>query len=373
MELLTAGIGIGWLGYNFYRDLNYNKKLQKISKRILVGGIRGKSSLVKLIHTGLVESNIPSISRISGNGSLILGPGNNENKIARMGNANIREIRQAILYAESQKTQVAVIENMAIKFDLQKVVARNLVKPHLTILLGGGLDHGESWPVSTKKLLGMFEKSQYSETKILLSSNPDSTFLHDGFDSFDLIKPSSEINTILKPYMNHLVDLAVSGLNEIDVEVTPNVKEAILKKAEALQKVNIYSHQSNYYCDLMSLNDHLSTMTCLEYLNKKAIQSNINSVKVIFNHRKDRPIRLGLFKPIMEKYSGWIIGDKVDSKLAKITAWEILEGNTESQLKKVFSQSNPKEKDLICLIGNAEKSGKEISSWLNKQEVKWQW
>ena len=71
--ILLITIGLGFLEIYFH-----NKSIKNIPIRIHVNGIRGKSSVVRLIASGLREANIKTFAKTTGTTPCII---NNEGKV----------------------------------------------------------------------------------------------------------------------------------------------------------------------------------------------------------------------------------------------------------------------------------------------------
>lgn len=110
--------------------------------RILVTGTRGKSSLVRLIHAGLLSQNINSFARITGVLPRSLTP-DGEKVIRRDSPVNFREMLWWLNTLPSD-AQAIVLENSAVNPEFQPAAARWL-SPTLTVITNTRPDHQDLW------------------------------------------------------------------------------------------------------------------------------------------------------------------------------------------------------------------------------------
>ena len=114
----------------------------KIAQRILVSGTRGKSTLVKYIHAGLSKNNNPVLAKVTGEIPTLILPGGRRTEIRRRGRARIQEQFRTIRKAANAHANVLVLECMAIDPDLQQTVSR-FFRPHFFVLSNIRDDHRE--------------------------------------------------------------------------------------------------------------------------------------------------------------------------------------------------------------------------------------
>ena len=119
----------------------HNMTLRKIPTRILVTGTRGKSSITRLIAAGLNSGELKTIAKTTGSAATIIFPDSSEQNINRNGKTSILEQYKVVRIAVKNKTQILVIESMALRPHLQWIESHRLIKPHILIISNIGPDH----------------------------------------------------------------------------------------------------------------------------------------------------------------------------------------------------------------------------------------
>ena len=110
--------------------------------RILVTGTRGKSSLVRLLHAGLLACGLRSCARITGVLPRELSPSGCRT-IRRAAPAHVREMRWWLAQVP-RGTDAVVMENSAVAPELQEAAGAWL-RPTLVVWTTLRSDHAEAW------------------------------------------------------------------------------------------------------------------------------------------------------------------------------------------------------------------------------------
>jgi len=110
---------------------------------VAVGGVRGKSSVTRLIAAALREAGVRVIARTTGSKPVIIFPDGQEEEINRTGLPSILEGKKILNLARKAKAQALVIELMAINPECLETEVRKIFKPQLLILTNFRPDHLE--------------------------------------------------------------------------------------------------------------------------------------------------------------------------------------------------------------------------------------
>lgn len=138
-------------GLGFFAGREYNigmifsfsrNSIRRVRHRILVTGSRGKSSLARLIFTGLAASGLEARGRITGVLPRELAP-DGERLIVRNSPAHVEEMRWW-LRQMPPGVEAIVMENSAVQPELQHLAARWLA-PTLTVMTNARPDHEDAW------------------------------------------------------------------------------------------------------------------------------------------------------------------------------------------------------------------------------------
>jgi len=148
---------------------------------VAVGGVRGKSSVTRLIAAALREAGIKTLARTTGSKPVIIFPDGQEEEIQRLGLPSILEGKKILNLAWKTKAQALVVELMAINPECLEAEVRKIFKPQLLILTNFRPDHLEELGRSREEVA----------RNLLRAVSKDST----------LLLPKEEITPEIKEYL----------------------------------------------------------------------------------------------------------------------------------------------------------------------------
>ena len=228
--------------------------------RILVTGTRGKSSLVRLIHAGLLSQNINACARITGVLPRSLTP-SGAKIIRRDSPVNIREMLWW-LNTLPPDTQAVVLENSAVSPELQPAAARWL-HPTLTVITNTRPDHQDAW--------GYAPDSAYSA---IMKGVPEGVPVVLGQDTPDFRAGN--------------ISLALEALRLSGVNVSREVLEAV---PPDVADFRITGTGEDLLACAFSANDVESTEMLFNMTGWDS-----REVTLLYHHRPDRIARLKVFR-----------------------------------------------------------------------------
>ncbi|MBN1755574.1 poly-gamma-glutamate synthase PgsB [bacterium] len=127
--------------YFIIEFIRHNIFLNSIPIRIHVNGIRGKSSVTRLITAGLQAGGIKTLGKTTGSSAQMLLPDGVEVPIQRIGPPNIIEQLKIIKIASRMSVDAIVIECMAVKPDLQWLCEHKIVRSTAGVITNIRPDH----------------------------------------------------------------------------------------------------------------------------------------------------------------------------------------------------------------------------------------
>lgn len=144
LTLLTGGT-IAAIIYMILEQRRHLQNLEAIGVRILVNGIRGKSSITRHIAGALrTDLRRVSVAKTTGSAAQFIYPGGQESPILRpSGIPNVIEQKHVIERATILRADYAVIECMAVDPDLQELNTRKLIVPTIGVISNVREDHLE--------------------------------------------------------------------------------------------------------------------------------------------------------------------------------------------------------------------------------------
>jgi poly-gamma-glutamate synthase PgsB/CapB len=133
LTLLVAGV---------VEQRNHHQRLRSIPQRIVVNGIRGKSSITRLCAGAMRGGGRRVVAKTTGTAARFILPDGTEEPVHRkFGIANVVEQIGIVRRAASWKPDALVIECMAVLPDLQEVNERKLIQSTICVICNVREDH----------------------------------------------------------------------------------------------------------------------------------------------------------------------------------------------------------------------------------------
>jgi poly-gamma-glutamate synthase PgsB/CapB len=121
---------------------HHNRSLQRIPQRVLVNGIRGKSSITRLCAGALRGGNLTVIAKTTGTAARFIFPDATEEPVYRkFGIANVVEQIGIVRRAAAYHPDALVIECMAVAPALQEINQTKLIRSTIGVLCNVREDH----------------------------------------------------------------------------------------------------------------------------------------------------------------------------------------------------------------------------------------
>lgn len=141
MELIVAIASLSYLCYLCIEAIQIRKLRKRLKKVIHINGIRGKSTVSRLVDAGLRSAGYKVFTKTTGTSPRIIDVHNAEREIPRQGKANIREQIQALRWAVRQHADILIVECMAVKPVLQAVCEHAILRSDVTAITNVRADH----------------------------------------------------------------------------------------------------------------------------------------------------------------------------------------------------------------------------------------
>jgi poly-gamma-glutamate synthase PgsB/CapB len=276
------------------------------TRRVLVTGSRGKSSIVRYLHAALQDAGLQTYARITGVEPRELGPGNTQT-ISRSSGAHVEEMRWW-LTGLPDSVQGIVLENSAITPDLQGLASRWL-RPEITVLSNVLPDHQEVWGPSSECAAEVLTSGIPRENQVLLPADLKSDhFLQDLLKRRDcevhFVEPVVDAGT---DYQANNLGLALATVERLGFAKVPAL-QSMLRLQRDKYDFSVVNKGGSELALAFSANDISSTRTLF-----RSLSWSEEETRLIYNHRMDRPERFKSFLDWLNN-TRWrevlIIGDK---------------------------------------------------------------
>ncbi|NOZ61135.1 MAG: hypothetical protein GXO74_05595 [Calditrichaeota bacterium] len=305
--ILILSITLILLGIYEKQKLNCAKKNQTL--RIQVNGIRGKSTLVRMLTDLLTEAGKNVSARVTGETPQIFDSENGWQIFRRRGSARIKEISQFLQISARRKPDVMICENMALQPEYQRTFAQ-IFSPQISIYTNFRLDHQE---IMGRTKAQIAETLSYSLPETGTAMLPEEENLRGEFnqrhaDNLKILakKSGSSNDTENNPFYFQFQALDEIG-RELGILPTTiqKTKEKWGRKLAAenfVQSIFLNGRKVNFL-NLFTCNDTESASEMVRFLQKNRNLS--GKIAVILASREDRPLRTLAFVDWLQKEKFW--------------------------------------------------------------------
>ena len=330
------------------------KSLSQIPIRIHVNGARGKSSVVRLIASGLREGGFKTYAKTTGTIPRIINDNGDDVELHRLRTASIGEQIKLIRYFGKQKPDAVVMECMAVSPQYQWISEHRIIRSTLSVITNVRKDHIDEMGVSNKEIAYSLSNTIPFNSKVVTSEkNMLNPFEKIAQNRNSTIEISNENDVTLKylndfPYIEHPenISLALKVCKEYGISKKVAL-EGMYKTTPDPGALFIWNlKKTNQFISAFAANDPDST-----YKVWKLIENKLNNKKICFflNSRNDRRYRtLQLINMVLTKINPdlfLIRADGIDSLISKY--------NSSTIVKLLPMQSN--QNDIISYLMDLDK------------------
>ncbi len=363
ISILILILGSGYLLYVVIESFLIRFYRRHIKCVIHVNGIRGKSSTVRLIDSGLREFNYRVMSKVTGTIPTIIDVNNNEIIVKRKGNANIREQIRILRKAYKDKIDYLILECMAVNPSLQKVCEENILRANITIITNVREDHINEMGDSLEELAIAMSFTTPTSGYLITSSNEYKDIFN------DICKKKNSKLIISKPISKSNINCfednignALEAANCLNLDKTKYLT-GMSKFKPDMGQLSVYKIADSIFINGLSINDKDSIKIVYEKLEK---QYDLSNLTILLNNREDRPSRLlsllSLFNEI--KVNKVIVAG---SNIA-YTIHKLKKMNRKLEVVELKDIKELEKERIILGIGNIKNKGLEILEYYKKGE-----
>ena len=342
MEIIIIILCLFCIFYLFFEKRRSECQRETFKYLIHVNGIRGKSTVSRLIDAGVRAGGYKVFTKITGTSPRIIDTFNVEREINRKGKANIKEQIKTINWAYREGAEVLITECMAVKPEYQYICENKILHADINIITNVREDHLDEMGKSLDEIASSLANTIPTNGAIFTS---DEKY----FDFFkrEAIKKNSKV-FINREEKEEYWEIDFPSNVALALEVSKYIGIDEKKALEGMKnyhrdpgvlKVLLYKNRENkiYFINAMAANDPNSTEIIIDRLSKKDYWNNKRYLLV--NNRGDRVSR-------WEQYISFV--KKIDKKFDKI----LISGeNRELFQKYLLKEKIAKEK--IEIVGNA--------------------
>ena len=329
MELILIVLVILILVFGIIEFQVHSKSLSKIPIRIHVNGSRGKSSVVRLIASGLRAGGLKTLAKTTGTSPRIIDEDGNDKYIHRLRSASIGEQISLIRRFSKSKPDALVIECMAVNPQYQWISEHKIVKSTIGVMTNVRPDHLDEMGYTMNDIAMSLSNSIPKNGKLIVHKDRFNCMFDEIAKSRNTTLKVVENSKVDDDYMQKFnyfehkenVDLALSVCTELGID-EKTALEGILKNTPDPGALVIWNvkikNNINHFVSAFAANDPQSTLDICNKLSDRYLDSQ----KCIFlNTRSDRQYRtvqlLSLIYEQIVPNKLIVRGDKLDSLIGK--------------------------------------------------------
>jgi poly-gamma-glutamate synthase PgsB/CapB len=302
-ELLVSGLCVAFFViYLLAERIILSRRSRVIPLRICVTGIRGKSSVTRLIAASLRESGRKVLAKTTGSKPVLIFPDGKEEEIVRRGSPSILEGKRILRRGAELQVQAVVLELMSIHPEAIFAESVQMINPQILVITNVRPDHLEQMGSSKEEIARSLaasvpegstvfvpqrefykvfgEKAECTNSKLI--QVPEDSYLED-------IQPEKEF-PFFELEENIRLSLAVTEVLGIDRKV---VLQGIAKVQPDFGSLKVWSADLGsppnrwHFISIFAANDPESTRRVLDRLQEKTSLDKEKTVGLL-NLRRDR-------------------------------------------------------------------------------------
>ena len=310
MSLFTALACLAYLAWLVLEARLARKHRSRLRHVIHVNGIRGKSSVSRLIDAGLRAGGFRVMTKTTGTCPAVIRVDGQETPLRRHGKPSIKEQLKILRMAASQNAEILVVECMAVLPEYQKISEDKMLRSDIGVITNVRLDHLEEMGATLDEIAAALSNTVPRGGALFLG---ESSYL-----DFFAAKARDKNTRVIAP------DSAT--LEDQDIDFAENISLALavcgnlgVDRATALKAMRQYrrdpgsfsietatdarSGRSLTFINALAANDPASSERILEKVETQALMTKGQKILLI-NNRHDRPARLLQFVEFAVKHEG---------------------------------------------------------------------
>ena len=279
-----------YLGYVIVEKFEIEKRRKQLKLVVHVHGIRGKSTVTRLIDAGLRGCGYKVFSKTTGTIPMTIDVANNAKPIKRLGPANIREQKKALIWATDQGADALVVECMAVNPELQYFCEHTILNSNVVVVTNVRADHLDEMGNDLKSIAYSLANTVPSKGTLVL-----------GEDSFvDVFQEVANVTNSSVVVANGVYD--ATGFDTFAENIATAMQVC---KSLGLDETSFFEGMKNYLrdpgslCDYrvgettfingFSINDPDSTLSVYDMVCQRYPAEEIT---ILLNTRPDRAFRI---------------------------------------------------------------------------------
>lgn len=361
----TAGIA-GMYAFR-RKESAHRSRMSKLDYNIHVNGIRGKSTITRMLGSVLREAGVSTVSKTTGTYACVIDPEAGEHPIQRTGPANINEQYDFLKEWLDGSVNGLVVECMAVKPKYQNLCQNVILRSPISVITNVRLDHQEEMGDTVEEIADSLCNTVPEHGLVITGERNESVLKVirkncEARNSRLIVAEESELSRSLVDkfaYQQFEENVAVVLTLAEALDIDTDVAVRGMLKAEpdpGTTKVIKVEEENNslYWVPMFAVNDWESTTKVYNSVHDGRLPEGTKHV-IAMNNRADRTDRASMFVDVITKdLKGQfdkivLYGDIQDVVYQKLVAGGVAESN-------ILTTTDIEETDGKALVARARES-----------------
>ncbi len=277
----------------------HRRRLARVPIRVIVGGTRGKTTLVRLLTEALRRSGHEVCARVTGRSpeETLAGARLREpipwRASPRPGPSDPDEIRRWLrVVTRRVQPSALVVENSAITPESMWAVGHHLFPPTLAVITDATLDHLDLWPPDRDSVARIHVEAIPAHVPVVTSDAAVVAAARRRGQT--VIETDAAVDhSDLPAWMSAHLSLIETALRALRINVSSHLRRSLAETARALLPHPVPLSESAQFIDLFDANDPTSAARVLGEM-PPSMRS--HRTVALFAHRRDRSWRWPMFR-----------------------------------------------------------------------------
>lgn len=309
IPLALAGLtSAGTMSFFANKEKKHTARMESLDYNIHVNGIRGKSTITRMLGGVLRHAGVNTIVKTTGTYACVIASDASEHPIQRKGPANINEQYQFLEEWLTPETKGLVVECMAVKPKYQNMCQHQILRSPLTVITNVRIDHQDEMGDTLEEIaVSLCNTIPQNGTVITGERNPEIVKVMEReaekYNARIIVAPRTELSASLVDKFSYhqfeenvAVALTVAEFLGLDIDAAITGMISAEPDPGTVQITELKRDQGNsvYWANMLAINDWESTTKVYRDLSEEKMGEDTRRV-IALNNRKDRTDRAMMF------------------------------------------------------------------------------
>lgn len=307
MTLAGGAAAVSMAGF-YSKEQAHRSRMAGLDINVHINGIRGKSTITRMVGGVLREANYNTISKTTGTYACVIDTDASEHPIKRTGPANINEQYRFLKEWIQPQTEALVVECMAVKPKYQVLCQDVILRSPLSVITNVRLDHQEDMG-DTREEIAASLCSTVPMGGTLVTGERDEHIVKiirehcEARNTKLVVAPHTELSeSLVDKFSYHQfeenVAVALSVAEELGIDAETAARGMLRAEPDPgttkITPVQVSEGDMFYWVPMFAINDWESTTKVYRSVSEQALPEGCKRV-IALNNRSDRTDRAQMF------------------------------------------------------------------------------